>query len=124
MLRDVICHIDGHLIAPASTVLSFSKDEPLPAALQAKWLAFEDMIDWESIALVVHRSDMASIPALVAATDAAAMRASILCAPGLLVPRTCQVSFGLLLIRDCMGIAAAAAQPVGTSSYRDHVFDS
>lgn len=67
---------------------------PLPAPSQAKWLAFEDVIEWESIALVVHRSDMASIPALVAASDAAAMRANILCAPSLLVPRTCQVSVG------------------------------
>jgi hypothetical protein len=30
-----------------------------------KWLAFEDVIDWETIALVVHRRDMAKIKDLV-----------------------------------------------------------
>ena len=36
---------------------------------QVKWLAFEDVVDWDTIALVVHREKMADIPALVAATD-------------------------------------------------------
>ncbi len=36
---------------------------------QVKWLAFEDVVDWDAIALVVHRDSMADIPALVAATD-------------------------------------------------------
>ena len=34
-----------------------------------KWLAFQDEVDWDAIALVVHRDAMADIPALVAATD-------------------------------------------------------
>lgn len=44
---------------------------------QVKWLPFEDVVDWESIALVVPRSEIATIPERVAATDAAAMRAAI-----------------------------------------------
>ena len=36
---------------------------------QVKWLAFEDVVDWDEIAVVVHRDAMAEIPALVAATD-------------------------------------------------------
>lgn len=36
---------------------------------QVKWLAFEDAVEWSSIAIVVHRNQMASIPALVAAAD-------------------------------------------------------
>lgn len=39
-------------------------------ALQVKWLAFEDAVDWNSIAIIVHRDQMATIPALVAAADA------------------------------------------------------
>jgi len=34
-----------------------------------KWIAFEDEIDWSTIAIVVHRDQMATIPALVAAAD-------------------------------------------------------
>lgn len=44
-----------------------------------KWLAFEDAVDWESIAVVVHRKDMATIPERINATDVAAMRANIGC---------------------------------------------
>ena len=52
-----------------------------------KWLAFEDIVDWESIAIIVESKDMASIPERVNATDAAAMRANIGCAPaGVLRP--------------------------------------
>ena len=36
-------------------------------------------MDWDSIAIVVHRSEMASIPARVNATDAAAKRADVGC---------------------------------------------
>ena len=49
-------------------------------APQEKWLAFEDLVDWSTIALIVPRADIASIPARVNATDAAAMRANIGCA--------------------------------------------
>lgn len=45
--------------------------------LQVKWLPFEDEVDWETVALVVHRSEISSIPQRVAAADAAAMRAAI-----------------------------------------------
>ena len=36
-------------------------------------------MDWDSIAIVVHRSQMASIPERVNATDAAAKRADVGC---------------------------------------------
>ena len=32
-------------------------------------MAFEDRIDWSAISLVVHRSNMSSIPQLVQSTD-------------------------------------------------------
>ena len=42
--------------------------------VQVKWLAFEDVIDWGTIALVIHRDAMADIPALVATTDVEVLR--------------------------------------------------
>ena len=39
------------------------------SAVQDSWLAFEDRLDWSTISLVVHRSNMSSIPQLVQSTD-------------------------------------------------------
>lgn len=45
---------------------------------EVKWLPFDDVIDWERLAVVVPRSEIASIPERIAKVDAAAMRANIL----------------------------------------------
>jgi hypothetical protein len=52
---------------------------PVCCCAQFKWLAFEDIVDWDSIAIIVHRSEMASIPERVNATDVAAKRADVGC---------------------------------------------
>lgn len=37
-------------------------------------------MDWDAIAIVVHRSEMSSIPERINATDIASMRANVGCA--------------------------------------------
>lgn len=37
--------------------------------LQVKWLPFQDRVDWSSIAIIVHRDQMATIPTLVKLAD-------------------------------------------------------
>ena len=37
--------------------------------LQTLWLPFKDKVDWNSIALVVHKDNTSDIPDLIARTD-------------------------------------------------------
>ena len=34
-----------------------------------KWLPFEDRVDWDGIAIIVHRDNMTNIPTLVKLAD-------------------------------------------------------
>jgi hypothetical protein len=72
----------------------------IPLLLQVKWLAFEDVVDWDSIAIIVHRSEMASIPERINTTDVAAKRADVGCASGLPCPscRRPAISEGLSVL--------------------------
>ena len=65
--------------------------------MQDKWLAFQDRIDWSSIAIVVHRNKMADLPALVAATDVEVTSMLLLC----IIYRRTTHSRGLQLSMDC-----------------------